>query len=113
MSTATGHIETVAVLARADTASATGHGQTWPDMKGVPATTVGTVPLPDPTHLDLTDVDLRRLLESDEARRAASIARDALYVTVGLGVLGVQRTQVRRREIERSLRRARVGPTDR
>ena len=71
------------------------------------------MPLPDPTRLDLTRVDLVRVLESDEARRAAEIARDALYVTVGLGVLGVQRAQVRRRELERSLRRARHRATNR
>lgn len=36
----------------------------------------------------------------DDLRRSA---RDALYVGVGLGVLGVQALQVRRRELERSL----------
>jgi hypothetical protein len=74
----------------------------------------------DPTNLDLTDLDLTDLDLSGVARgtlettgaltaRAAGIAtgiaREAAYVTVGLGLLTFQRVQVRRREIERSLRR--------
>lgn len=54
----------------------------------------------DPTSVDLTDLDLTAI-----AGRAAELAKDATYVTVGLGVLGFQRAQVRRREIERRLRR--------
>ncbi len=54
----------------------------------------------DPTRVDLTDLDLNAI-----AGRATELARDATYVTVGLGVLGFQRAQVRRREIERRLRR--------
>jgi hypothetical protein len=54
----------------------------------------------DPTRVDLTDLDLAAI-----AGRAAELAKDATYVTVGLGVLGFQRAQVRRREIERRLRR--------
>jgi hypothetical protein len=54
----------------------------------------------DPTRVDLTDLDLTAI-----AGRAADLAKDATYVTVGLGVLGFQRAQVRRREIERRLRR--------
>jgi hypothetical protein len=38
------------------------------------------------------------------AGRAAGLAREATYVAVGLGVLGYQRAQVRRREFERSRR---------
>ena len=37
------------------------------------------------------------------AGRAADLAKDATYVTVGLGLLSFQRAQVRRREFERSL----------
>ncbi len=65
----------------------------------------------DPTHIDLTDFDLVRALRgsidagSSVAARAAELAKDATYVTVGLGLLGYQRAQVRRREFERSLRR--------
>mgnify|MGYP001798145797 CR=1 FL=1 len=39
------------------------------------------------------------------ADTAAQFARDALYTAVGLGILGYQRLQVRRREIERELQR--------
>jgi hypothetical protein len=65
----------------------------------------------DPTSIDLTDVDLVRAVQGTVelgtalAGRAAELAKDATYVTVGLGLLGYQRAQVRRREIERSLRR--------
>lgn len=65
----------------------------------------------DPTHVDLTDFDLVRVLRgtvgagATVASRAAELAKDATYVTVGLGLLGYQRAQVRRREFERSRRR--------
>ena len=65
----------------------------------------------DPTHLDLTDLDLVQAIRGavevggSVANRAAELAKDATYVTVGLGLLGFQRAQVRRREFERSLRR--------
>jgi hypothetical protein len=64
----------------------------------------------DPTNIDLTDFDLvtavRNTVDAGGtlAGRAAELARDATYVTVGLGVLGYQRAQVRRREFERSRR---------
>jgi len=64
----------------------------------------------DPTNLDLTDLDLDRLVRSLPsspgalAARLTDLARDAAYVTVGLGVLNFQRAQVRRRELERELR---------
>lgn len=35
---------------------------------------------------------------------AARLARDSLYVSLGFGVLGVQKLQVRRRSVERTLR---------
>ena len=65
----------------------------------------------DPTNIDLTDVDLVRVVRESVgvggtvASRAAELAKDATYVTVGLGLLGYQRAQVRRREFERSRRR--------
>ncbi len=65
----------------------------------------------DPTSIDLTDIDLvnavRQVTAASESltSRAVDVARDAAYVTVGLGLLTFQRAQVRRREFERSLRR--------
>jgi len=64
----------------------------------------------DPTNVDLTDFDVvtavRHTVDAGGslAGRAVELARDATYVTVGLGVLGYQRIQVRRREFERSRR---------
>ena len=65
----------------------------------------------DPTNIDLTDFDVVRAIRGGVglggslASRAADLAKDATYVTVGMGLLGYQRAQVRRREFERSLRR--------
>ncbi len=66
----------------------------------------------DFTRVDLTDFDIAAFVESDRARipRAAldltaKAVRESAYVTVGFTVLGIQRLQVRRREIERALRR--------
>ena len=65
----------------------------------------------DPTSIDLTDFDVVRAVHGTVERggalagRAAELAKDATYVTVGLGLLSYQRAQVRRRELERSLRR--------
>jgi hypothetical protein len=67
----------------------------------------------DPTSIDLTHVDLRAAAElvGPVGGRALELAtnsvKDVAYVTVGLGVLGFQRAQVRRRELERALRNAR------
>jgi hypothetical protein len=62
----------------------------------------------DPTCIDLTDFDVVRMVRATVGvpvvTRAAALARDATYVTVGLGLLGFQRAQVRRREFERSRR---------
>jgi hypothetical protein len=57
-------------------------------------------PLPAFPAYDLTGFDL-----VPAGRSAATAAREVTYVTVGLGVLTIQRLQVRRRELERSLRR--------
>ena len=65
----------------------------------------------DPTCIDLTDFDVARAVHGTVelggalAGRAAELAKDATDVTVGLGLLSFQRAQVRRRELERSLRR--------
>jgi hypothetical protein len=65
----------------------------------------------DPTSIDLTDVDLTRLDGAIGRALDAAVdtaldaARDAAYVTVGLSLLNFQRLQVRRREVERALRR--------
>lgn len=61
----------------------------------------------DPTSVDLTNFDLSQIdqVTSAVSQRAVDLAKDAAYVTVGLGLLSYQRIQVRRRELERSLRR--------
>lgn len=62
---------------------------------------------PPAFQVDLTEFDLvpaLRLLRG-VGSRATGVAKDATYTAVGLGVLGFQRAQVRRREIERALRR--------
>jgi hypothetical protein len=65
----------------------------------------------DPTCIDLTEFDVVRAVRETVnlggvlAGRATDLAKDATYVTVGLGLLGFQRAQVRRREFERTLRR--------
>jgi len=62
------------------------------------------------TSIDLTNFDLIQAAQSTRdatdsiATRAAGLAIDATYVTVGLGLLSFQRMQVRRRELERALR---------
>ena len=58
----------------------------------------------DPTRVDLTDFDVTAIA-GRVTDRVTDLAKDATYVTVGLGLLAVQRAQVRRREIERSLHR--------
>jgi hypothetical protein len=68
----------------------------------------------DPTCIDLTDFDVERIVRStvstagtaggSVAHRLVDVARDATYVSVGLGILGLQRAQVRRRDLERRLR---------
>lgn len=51
-------------------------------------------------NYDLTDFDLGRI----DVGRLGRLAREAGYVAVGAGVLGVQRANVRRRDLERTLR---------
>lgn len=69
-----------------------------PDLKlgdvKLPDFKLGDVKLPDVKlpEVDLPEVDTDRLL---------GVARDAAYVGIGLTVLAVQQTQVRRRELQR------------
>jgi uncharacterized protein YjbI with pentapeptide repeats len=73
----------------------------------------------DLTRIDLSSVNLKVNLEdvvragiegaghltATVAGQATELAKDATYVTVGATLLGVQRAQVRRREVARMLRR--------
>lgn len=43
------------------------------------------------------------LLEQVRPERAAALVKDSVYVGIGFAVLGFQRAQVLRRELERSL----------
>ncbi len=58
----------------------------------------------DLTHLDLTNLDLGAL--EGVGDRVGKVARDVTYVAIGFGVLGFQKAQVRRREIEKVVGRA-------
>lgn len=64
--------------------------------------------------LDFTDLDLSNLsrLDVPGSERVVKLARDATYVGVGLAVLGFQRIQVQRRQVERALRSVRSKVTD-
>jgi hypothetical protein len=63
-------------------------------------------PSVDLTHFDLAPAVKTLRKSSDMAvSTATDVARDAAYTAVGLGILTYQRIQVRRREIERELRR--------
>lgn len=69
----------------------------------------------DPTHVDLTNFDLHGIVRSarhgsdrlaaEVTHRAVDLAKDAAYVSVGLGLLNYQRARVRGRELSRSMRR--------
>lgn len=60
---------------------------------------------------DLTDFDIVPIARAAQRASeqtvhvATTAAKEATYVTVGLGLLTYQRAQVRRREFERFLRR--------
>lgn len=51
------------------------------------------VDLPDFPTLDLDDLD----------EKVTGLAKDAVYITIGFGVLALQKTQVRRREVVSAL----------
>ena len=59
--------------------------------------------LPDLKLPSLSDVDVKEI-----ADRAATLAKDAVYVTVGAGVLAFQRAQVQRRDLQKAVDK-RVG----
>jgi hypothetical protein len=80
---------------------------------------VTTFPL---TNVDLTNFDVAAFLASDPGRAAGALvggvlgaattaAREATYVTVGLAVLGLQRAQSKRFDIERSRRHSSPRPS--
>lgn len=46
-------------------------------------------------------------LPAIDTERLAELARDAAYVSIGLGVLTIQQTQVRRRELQSEIERRR------
>lgn len=56
--------------------------------------------------VDLTNFDLAPAVRvaRDVSARSVDLAKDATYTAVGLGLLTFQRAQVKRREIEKSLR---------
>jgi len=60
--------------------------------------------------VDLTNFDIAPLARASRrasetvAKRTVALAKDATYVSIGIGLLTFQRAQVQRREIERSLR---------
>lgn len=81
---------------------------TLPDLKNVTMPSIHDIPgldalrrLPSMFSVDLTDLDIRRVADSQVAhvaKRAASDIKDAAFTAVGFGVLAVQKAQVRRRE---------------
>jgi hypothetical protein len=60
--------------------------------------------------VDLTNFDIApaarraRHVSTFVAQRTVDLAKDATYISVGLGLLTFQRAQVQRREAERALR---------
>lgn len=66
----------------------------FPELK-IPHISLPKMPTPG---LDLTAIDLRK-----GAEKVAQLSKDALYVSVGTGVLAVQQLQVRRRELTASV----------
>ena len=62
------------------------------------------LPVVDLPKIDLPDIDLPKIdLPEVDTDRIVGFARDAAYVGIGLGVLAVQQTQVRRREAQARL----------
>lgn len=65
----------------------------------LPKIAVPKVSLPALHSIDLTNVDLRKNVESALANPVVKQAREAGYTAIGFVVLGVQKAQVRRREL--------------
>lgn len=71
-----------------------------PDLDRVPGV-AAVKRIPSMFSIDLTDLDVRRLAESEvvgAAKRVAGEVKEAAFTAVGFGVLAVQKAQVRRRE---------------
>lgn len=59
----------------------------------------------DLTHFDLAPAVRSVVSATEGVRRVATdVATEATYTVIGLAVLSYQRAQIRRRELERSLR---------
>jgi hypothetical protein len=58
-----------------------------------PQVDVPQIDLPDFPRIDLGDLD----------EKVTGLAKDAVYITIGFGVLALQKTQVRRREVVSAL----------
>lgn len=65
----------------------------------IPKVDLSKVSLPAIHSIDLTNVDLRKGAEAVLANPVVKQARDAGYTAIGFVVLGVQKLQVRRREL--------------
>jgi hypothetical protein len=65
----------------------------------LPKVDLTKVSLPAIHSIDLTNVDLRKGAEAVLANPVVKQARDAGYTAIGFVVLGVQKLQVRRREL--------------
>ena len=65
----------------------------------IPKVDLSKVTLPAIHSIDLTNVDLRKGAEAVLANPVVKQARDAGYTAIGFVVLGVQKLQVRRREL--------------
>lgn len=65
----------------------------------MPAIKFPTLPNIDLTKFDVSKVATKFRLPTLNAEPVIQFAKDAAYVTIGVGVLTFQKTQVRRREI--------------
>lgn len=65
----------------------------------MPAIKFPTVPSLDLTKFDLSKIATKMHLPTISPEPVIQFAKDAAYITVGVGVLAFQKTQVRRREI--------------
>jgi hypothetical protein len=72
--------------------------------KGPPMAAFPNFPSLDLTRFDLSRVDLSRV-DLSRVKVPTHVARDVAYVGIGLTVLAVQQTQVRRRELQKELER--------